>query len=213
MLAPRPVEPFPDSTIMSSSVSSDIILIRDLRFDSIIGSGGDRWAKVRPQPVVLSVRVQAALAAAGATDDVAQTLDYGALCKDLRALGDGRAFDGLRALAEAVMMLVLGRERALAVRVSAVAPNQFLRADALHVVVARAKPHAPGEHIVIDRARIEGLRADIIIGVNPAERELRQTAVVDVSFEDPGFVQPNWHKMHHTLLQVRLLPESRHGVI
>jgi dihydroneopterin aldolase len=133
-------------TIMTTSSPADTILIRGLRFQSIIGSGGDRWGKVRPQSIELTLSVRCGLAQAAASDDVAHTLDYGALCKELLALADGRTFDGLRALAEAAVMLTLSRERALAVRVDARAPTQFLRADALSVSMGRAKAGAPGEH-------------------------------------------------------------------
>ena len=62
--------------------------------------------------------LEADLAAAAATDDVAQTVDYGAVARDVLAVGTGRQFRLVETLAEEIAAVVLQNQpRVLAVTV------------------------------------------------------------------------------------------------
>jgi dihydroneopterin aldolase / 2-amino-4-hydroxy-6-hydroxymethyldihydropteridine diphosphokinase / dihydropteroate synthase len=180
------------------STTTDSIIISSLRLWANIGP--DRWAKPRPQPITLSLHLECSLAEASATDDVTRTVDYGQLTKLIIASIDGHEFGSLRELADAVLQLALSFPRALAGRVDVQAHNQFLLADALGVTLFRDNG---GVRVGIDRVWIRGLKVSTIVGVNQAEREWKQIVEADVTFDDPGWITPDFHAMHNALAQVR----------
>lgn len=190
-----------------SSTPPDKILISALQLHATVGP--DRWLKARAQPITLTLALSAHLARAARTDDVTASVHYGELCKDLRARAHGATFPDLRALAECAAALALAKPGALAVTVEAEAANQFLLAESAGVSVRRRKAGlADGADGALtardeDRAYIRDLRLNVIIGVNPPEREFKQIVVTNVSFAAPGWVSPDWHKMHGALVEVR----------
>jgi FolB domain-containing protein len=186
------------SVVEPYSTATDSILVSSLRLNATVGN--DRWAKTRPQPITLSLHLETSLADAGASDDVAHTIDYGQLTKALTSAVDGHTFGSLRELANAALHIPFDCPTAVAARIDVQAHNQFLRADALGVTLFRDKNNRRRD---IDRMWMRGLKATCIIGVNPAEREWRQNVEVDVIFDDPGWIMPDWRGMHDKLIQVR----------
>ncbi|MGE3621605.1 MAG: dihydroneopterin aldolase [Acidimicrobiia bacterium] len=67
------------------------------------------------QPLEIDVVVICDLAPAGRSDDLSETVDYGALCGTIEAVVAGRSFALLEALAEALADAVLAEPRAEAV--------------------------------------------------------------------------------------------------
>jgi 7,8-dihydroneopterin aldolase/epimerase/oxygenase len=63
--------------------------------------------RAEPQEIEVDLEVAADLAAAGASDDLAQTIDYGALFETCRAVVEERSFSLLEAIAEQIAAEVL----------------------------------------------------------------------------------------------------------
>ncbi|KAJ7147509.1 hypothetical protein C8R43DRAFT_533127 [Mycena crocata] len=180
---------------------NDTIIVHDLRVSSTVGP--DRWGKVRPQPVIVSILVEASLVAAGASDNVADSIHYGNLTKDVVKSIQDATFANLSELAESIAHLALNMDdRVSAVRIQAHAKNQFLQAESLGVQIRRTRADESRSQ---DLCLIEDLRTNIIIGVNPPERETKQTVLLNLRFYDLNWAKlaqnTNWQKISAVLLK------------
>ncbi len=82
----------------------DIVFLRDLRIDTIIGIYG--WERHTTQTLVLDLEMSADIAAAAATDRIEDTLDYKAVAKRLiQFVGESR-FQLVETLAERCAQIV-----------------------------------------------------------------------------------------------------------
>lgn len=72
----------------------------------------------RPQPIEVDLDVEADLAAAGRTDALDATVDYGRLCAEVEQVVTGERFALLERLAERIGETVLADERVLRVTVT-----------------------------------------------------------------------------------------------
>ena len=84
---------------------SDRIELRGLRVSAVCGVLPEE--KVRRQPLELDLDVYADLTAALTTDDLADTVDYGALCALVACIADRESFDLLERFASRVAEDVL----------------------------------------------------------------------------------------------------------
>ena len=66
--------------------------------------------RVRPQPFELDVDIGADLALAGRSDDLDDTVDYGAVCAAACAAAEGEQFTLMEALAQRVAKMCLGAD-------------------------------------------------------------------------------------------------------
>lgn len=84
---------------------ADLVSLRGLR---VLGTHGvlDE-EQVRAQPFEIDVDVEADLAAAGRSDDLKDTLDYGALCEQIAAVVAGEHVALLEHLAQRIADVVL----------------------------------------------------------------------------------------------------------
>ncbi|KAF8208855.1 hypothetical protein K438DRAFT_1961408 [Mycena galopus ATCC 62051] len=183
---------------MPPSTLKDTIIIRDLRITSTVGA--DRWGKVRPQPVVVSIHVEASLVEAGATDNVADSIHYGNLTKVVVKATQDATFLNLSDLAESIAHLTLSMDdRVTATNISVYAMNQFLRAESLGIEIRRSRTMSDAYNICL----IQDLRATIIIGVNPPEREEKQTVLLNLQFQDLDWskLTQSWQKIHADLVK------------
>jgi FolB domain-containing protein len=187
------------------SSSFDSVIIRDLRAHATIGH--DRWGKVQPQPIRVTLHLETSLSRVGHSDSVLEAADHGDIFRSVMSLVNGGVFDNLRALAEVIVQHALTRPGARAVRVDAEALNQFLLADAL--VVSLYRDNGGQMHGAVqgppleDRVTIRELRLNCILGATAPERELRQPIITCITFDDPGWVRPNWHDMQNAIVKVR----------
>lgn len=95
---------------------SDRIELRELR---VLGTHGVlAEERERPQPFAIDLELEVDLAAAAASDDLADTVDYGAVVGRVRALVERERFALLEALAGAIAALVLEDERVRSVTVA-----------------------------------------------------------------------------------------------
>jgi len=83
----------------------DTIYLNDLRLEAKLGVPA--WERALPQPVRLDLELEADLRAAGASDDVNDTVDYAAVADRLRAVAAEGEYHLLEALAERLAATVL----------------------------------------------------------------------------------------------------------
>lgn len=74
--------------------------------------------RVRRQPFTIDVDVFADLRAAGASDDLDDTINYGALCEDIDAISRDEQFSLLERFAQRIVDVILTDARVQAVTVS-----------------------------------------------------------------------------------------------
>jgi 7,8-dihydroneopterin aldolase/epimerase/oxygenase len=84
---------------------SDRIVLHDMRFLGRHGVG--EAERLEPQPFAVDVEIVGDLEAAGWSDDLARTVDYGAVFGTCRDVVEGRSFRLIEALAEAIAEEVL----------------------------------------------------------------------------------------------------------
>jgi 7,8-dihydroneopterin aldolase/epimerase/oxygenase len=99
-----------------SDAAPDLIRLRGLRAVGICGALPEE--QVRPQPFEVDLDVEADLRAAGASDRLDDTLDYGAIAAAVEQVVTTERFTLLERLAARIAEVVLGDPRALAVTVT-----------------------------------------------------------------------------------------------
>ena len=97
-------------------MATDIIELRGLRASGICGALPEE--QLRAQPLEVDLDVVADLARAGASDDLADTIDYGALAADIERVLTTERFVLLERLAARLAEVVLTDERVVEVTVS-----------------------------------------------------------------------------------------------
>ncbi|TDL21591.1 tetrahydrobiopterin biosynthesis enzymes-like protein [Rickenella mellea] len=182
----------------TGDIESDTVFFRELRVNATVGP--DRWGKIRPQPVHISVQVLLSLESACKSDDVVDSVHYGDLCKEISELSLSKSFNNLRELAEEAGLHALKDDRVEGVRVVAEALNQFLMADSLGVTVFVTRS-GDGHSVKSHNAFIKNLGVHVIIGVNPPERIYQQRVVTQITFHEPVWQNPDWHKIHEDLVK------------
>ena len=103
-----------------------IIELRGLRFDAIVGVLPHE--RTTPQPVEVDLDLQADLDAAGRSDDLADTVDYGAACAEVERVVTTLRPQLLERLASAIADAVLALDA---------------RVDAVTVTVRKLAPPVP----------------------------------------------------------------------
>ncbi len=95
--------------------ATDRIELRGLRVLGLCGLLPEEHT--RAQPLEVDIDVEADLSAAGASDQVEDTIDYSAICAITERIISAERFDLLEALAQRLAEAVLADERALSVTV------------------------------------------------------------------------------------------------
>ncbi|HET6794647.1 MAG TPA: dihydroneopterin aldolase [Acidimicrobiales bacterium] len=95
---------------------ADAIELRGLRAVGVHGVLPEE--RSRPQPFVVDLDIELDASTAGASDDLADTVDYGAVADRVAAVVSGESFRLLEALATRIAESVLADPRAIAVTVS-----------------------------------------------------------------------------------------------
>lgn len=86
---------------------TDRLVLRGMRFEGRHGVSEEERAL--PQPLEVDLEVEMDLSAAGRSDDLAATVDYGPLIELCCAIVEGRSFQLLEAIAESIATEVLTR--------------------------------------------------------------------------------------------------------
>lgn len=92
----------------------DTIYLTDLRLEATLGVPA--WERALPQPVRLDLELETDLRTAGASDDVADTVDYAAVADRLGEVAAAGEYRLLEALAERLAATVLAEFPVTAVR-------------------------------------------------------------------------------------------------
>lgn len=169
----------------------DAIRIRNLLLLAHIADGA-QWPSptsgpVR-QPVRASVHIPHDLRAAAAHDDIASSINYGALSKRILASVEDpsgpptstrtRTFRSLEHLADHIFETCFGAFSEIQrMTLDVVKPRALPYADAIRVLSARARD---GSRLEPDRFAIQQLSCNVVVGLNRCEREDKQLVCFDV---------------------------------
>jgi dihydroneopterin aldolase len=123
-----------------AAAAGDRIELRGLRVLGLCGVLPEELA--RPQPLELDLDLSVNLAAAGATDDLTDTVDYGAVCATVEATVTAEHVRLLEHLAAQVAAAVLGVDS---------------RISAVDVAVRKLRPPVP-QHLASSGVRIHRAR-------------------------------------------------------
>jgi dihydroneopterin aldolase len=115
---------------------ADRIELRGLRFDALVGVLDHEH--VERQPIELDLDLDADLSGPGRTDDIGDTVDYGAVCAAVEKVIDGGHVALLERLAQLVADAVLGVDDQVA---------------AVTVAVRKLQPPVP-QHLATSGVRI-----------------------------------------------------------
>ena len=113
----------------------DTIFIREFRVDAWVGIY--EWEKLRPQTLEMEIEIGIPGAAVGRSDNIHDTVHYGAVVEKVVAELAERRFKLLEALAEHVCGLVTGEFRAPWVRVSVAKLGHIRNVRKVGVVLER----------------------------------------------------------------------------
>ncbi len=100
--------------------------------------GVPAWERLLPQTIVLDISMDFDLAAAGKSDAIADTLDYGAVLGRLNDSLQNSQFQLVEALAEHVCQLILKEFAATRVKVKVGKPGILPGVKAVGVVIERS---------------------------------------------------------------------------
>ncbi len=117
--------------------AADKILIRDLRVRAIVGLND--WEREQPQDVVLQLTLFGDLARAGATDEIADTVNYRDLTKAVLAYVESSRHYLIEALAAEVARLCICEHGVARVVVRVEKPGALRFADSVGVEIERRR--------------------------------------------------------------------------
>ncbi len=117
-------------------MTDDRLLLRGLRVMALCGALPEE--RVRAQPFELNVELGVDLASAGLSDDLGDTVDYGAVCAAVAAAAEGEQFTLMEAMAH---------------RLAEVCLNADPRVEQVTVEVHKLRPPVP-QHLITSGVRI-----------------------------------------------------------
>lgn len=159
-----------------SSSQTDRIFIDTLSFNAT--AGRDCWGRTRPQPLSLTIEVEANLQKAAHNDDLTDSINYGGLAKQLLALCDDQQFESMLHLAQRAAELVVTQPGAIGqAKVELRAQKGLLQDAGLGLQVRRGKE---GKSTQEWTWLIDGWRVPVLIGMNPPERQNKQILIIDL---------------------------------
>ncbi len=115
----------------------DVIYLRDLRIDTVIGVYD--WERRIKQTIAVDLEMGADIARAAASDEIGDTLDYKAVAKRVIALVSESEFHLVETLAERVAAVVLEEFAVPWLRLSVSKPGAVRGAREVGVVIERGR--------------------------------------------------------------------------
>lgn len=115
----------------------DLILIKGLRFDCIVGINPPE--RINPQPVQLDLEIGTNISNAAATEDIRSTVDYGDIANAVETFVIARQFFLLETLAEQTTKMILDRWLVSSVRLTVLKPQAIPHADAAGISIYRCR--------------------------------------------------------------------------
>jgi 7,8-dihydroneopterin aldolase/epimerase/oxygenase len=113
----------------------DTIFISELKVKTKLGV--PEWERMTPQTIILDIEISYDLSAAGKSDAIADTIDYGQVVARIQATLKEHSFQLVEALAEHVCQLILKEFKAESVKVKVAKPGILAGVKALGVVIER----------------------------------------------------------------------------
>ncbi|RMD40102.1 hypothetical protein DV735_g5023, partial [Chaetothyriales sp. CBS 134920] len=174
----------------------DTVILRELRYDLVVGL--DAWQRPgKPQPVVLTITIQpsSSFEAAALQDDVSLTLDYGKLYKKVDARVKDRQYANVQALMLDLASAIDSNSYRL-LSVDIVLPKALLRVrDGLAYRLRIDRSSSPSATNTVDAATwsltINKITCVCIVGVNPHERQHKQTLFLDLALSANQVLDPS----------------------
>ncbi len=117
---------------------ADRVKISGLRVNCIIGV--DESERLAPQPVEIDIALDVDLAAAGASDDIADAVDYRSLTDTVVSTVESSSYLLIEALATRVADVCLEESKVAAVEVTLKKPGAMPMADYAAVTLRRTRP-------------------------------------------------------------------------
>ncbi len=114
---------------------TDIVYVRNLVFDAIIGVLPQE--RVTPQPICVSLELSVDTQTAAESENLNDTLDYAFLAEAVEALAIEQQCLLVETLAQQIAGLALAQPRVEAVRVSVGKPNALQKAELVGVEIYR----------------------------------------------------------------------------
>jgi len=118
------------------TMTEDRLVLRDLRVMALCGALPEE--RTRAQPFELDIEIGADLAPAGHSDDLGDTVDYGAVCAAVAAAAEGEQFTLMEAMAH---------------RLAEVCLKADPRVEQVTVEVHKLRPPVP-QHLTTSGVRI-----------------------------------------------------------
>ena len=115
----------------------DTIFISELKVKTKLGVPA--WERIVAQTIILDVEIGYDLSAAGKSDAIADTIDYGAVVARIHDTLKQHSFQLVEALAEHVCQLIFKEFDALNVKIKVAKPAILPGLKALGVVIERSK--------------------------------------------------------------------------
>jgi dihydroneopterin aldolase len=113
----------------------DIIFLSEVKVQTKLGV--PEWERMVEQTIILDIEIGYDLSKACKSDDVADTIDYGAVVKRVRETLKKNSFQLVEALAEHLCQLVLNEFGALSVKIKVAKPAILPGLKALGVTIHR----------------------------------------------------------------------------
>ena len=113
----------------------DSIFISELKVKTKLGVPA--WERMAAQTIILDIEIGVDLSAAGKSDAIADTIDYGAVVARIQATLKEHSFQLVEALAEHICQLVLKEFKAESVKVKVAKPAILAGLKALGVTIER----------------------------------------------------------------------------
>jgi FolB domain-containing protein len=179
--------------------SRDVVFVRNISMQAVVGL--DCWHREKPQRVLVSVRVGHSLLKTADTDDISYTLDYRKIYNDaILPLGLER-HDSLFNLAHEASKQIFLKSGGAAFEITVTLPNALLNSD---VGVSITQSGTREGSLAKRSMSIKDLRIYCIIGVNPAERLVKQPVILSVTAQSPldGAKSTNFQKLLGPMIKV-----------
>lgn len=168
-------DPLTETKIAPTPV--DTIHLRNLYVSAVIGH--DAWNRPdKPQPIILSLQLQADTTSAGNSDDITDTFSYGQMCKDVLTKVSGKTFETIDHLAwDLGELLNIWPGKLLTMQ--ALAPKALLRVEG-GLTKECTWRRGIESRLLNHTWAIKGLKIACIIGVNPHERLVKQSVTINL---------------------------------
>jgi 7,8-dihydroneopterin aldolase/epimerase/oxygenase len=115
----------------------DTIFLEQVKVQTKLGV--PEWERMVPQTIILDIEIGYDLSQSCKSDNIADTIDYGAVVARIRETLTEHSFQLVEALAEHICQLILSEFKALSVKVKVAKPNILPGLKALGVVIERVK--------------------------------------------------------------------------